>query len=136
MSDLSASQRPKWRLSLAWSLQIILAAVFTFTASRKFLADPLPVATVEALGTGQWLRVVIGVAELAGAIGLLIPSLARVAAACLATLMLGAIGTHVLVIGGSPIPAAALFVASSLIVFLRRGRARHSGDQAQGVGSK
>jgi hypothetical protein len=67
---------------------------------------------------------------------LLIPSLARVAAACLATLMLGAIGTHVLVIGGSPIPAAALFVASSLIVFLRRGRARHSGDQAQGVGSK
>lgn len=103
MSDLSASQRPKWRLSLAWSLQIILAAVFTFTASRKFLADPLPVATVEALGTGQWLRVVIGIAELAGAVGLLIPSLSRVAAACLATLMLGAIGTHVLVIGVFPV---------------------------------
>ena len=136
MFDRSGSMQPKWGLSLAWSLQIILAAVFTFTASRKFLADPLPVATVEALGTGQWLRVVIGVAELAGAIGLLIPSLARVAAACLATLMLGAIGTHVLVIGGSPIPAVALFVASSLIFFLRRGRARHSGDQAQGVGSK
>ena len=103
MSDLSASQRPKWRLSLAWSLQIILAAVFTFTASRKFLADPLPVATVEALGTGQWLRVVIGIAELAGAVGLLIPSLSRVAAACLATLMLCAIGTHVLVIGVFPV---------------------------------
>jgi putative oxidoreductase len=136
MSDLSASQRPKWRLSLAWSLQIILAAVFTFTASRKFLADPLPVATVEALGTGQWLRVVIGIAELAGAVGLLIPSLSRVAAACLATLMLGAIGTHVLVIGGSPIPAIALFLASSLIVFLRRKYARHGGDQTQGAGSK
>lgn len=136
MSDLSASQRPKWRLSLAWSLQIILAAVFTFTASRKFLADPLPVATVEAVGTGQWLRVVIGIAELAGAVGLLIPSLSRVAAACLATLMLGAIGTHVLVIGGSPIPAIALFLASSLIVFLRRKYARHGGDQTQGAGSK
>lgn len=136
MSDLSASQRPKWRLSLAWSLQIILAAVFTFTASRKFLADPLPVATVEALGTGQWLRVVIGIAELAGAVGLLIPRLSRVAAACLATLMLGAIGTHVLVIGGSPIPAIALFLASSLIVLLRRKYARHGGDQTQGAGSK
>ena len=136
MSDLSAAMRPKWRLSLAWSLQIILAAIFTFTASRKFLADPLPVATVEALGTGQWLRVVIGIAELAGAVGLLIPSLSRVAAACLATLMLGAIGTHVLVIGGSPIPAIALFLASSLIVFLRRKYARHGGDQTQGAGSK
>jgi putative oxidoreductase len=136
MSDLSASQRPKWRLPLAWSLQIILAAVFTFTASRKFLADPLPVATVEALGTGQWLRVVIGIAELAGAVGLLIPRLSRVAAACLATLMLGAIGTHVLVIGGSPIPAIALFLASSLIVLLRRKYARHGGDQTQGAGSK
>ena len=136
MSDLSAAIRPKWRLSLAWSLQIILAAIFTFTASRKFLADPLPVATVEALGTGQWLRVVIGIAELAGAVGLLIPSLSRVAAACLATLMLGAIGTHVLVIGGSPIPAIALFLASSLIVFLRRKYARHGGDQTQGAGSK
>ena len=136
MFDRSGSMQPKWRLSLAWSLQIILAAIFTFTASRKFLADPLPVATVEALGTGQWLRVVIGIAELAGAVGLLIPRLSRVAAACLATLMLGAIGTHVLVIGGSPIPAIALFLASILIVLLRRKYARHGGDQTQGAGSK
>jgi putative oxidoreductase len=136
MFDRSASMWPKWRVSLTWSLQIILAGIFTFTASRKFLADPVPVTTVEALGTGQWLRVLIGIAELAGAIGLLIPSLARVAAACLATLMLGAIGTHVLVIGGSLIPAVALFVASSLVAFLLRKHARQGGDQAQGTGSK
>lgn len=136
MFDLSASMRPKWQLCLAWSLQIILAGIFTFTASRKFLADPVPVATVEALGTGQWLRVLIGIAELAGAIGLLIPRLASVAAVCLAALMLGAIGTHILVIGGSPVPAAALFVASSLVAFLRRKHARQGGAQAQGRGSK
>lgn len=114
-----ASKRIGARLLLTWTLQLVLAAVFAFTASRKFMADPVPVATVEALGTGQWLRVAIGVTELAGAIGLLIPGVARLAAACLALLMLGAVCTHLFIVGGSAVPALILMLASIAVAWLR-----------------
>jgi uncharacterized membrane protein len=99
-----------------------LAAVFVFTASRKFMGHPVPVATMEALGAGQWLRIAIGVAELAGAIGLLVPRLAGLAASCLALLMLGAVGTHLLVVGGSAVPALVLLAASAAVASLRGWR--------------
>jgi uncharacterized membrane protein len=99
-----------------------LAAVFVFTASRKFMGHPVPVATMEALGAGQWLRIAIGVAELAGAIGLLVPRLAGLAASCLALLMLGAVGTHLLLVGGSAVPALVLLAASAAVASLRGWR--------------
>jgi uncharacterized membrane protein YphA (DoxX/SURF4 family) len=110
-----------WRLGLAWGLQIMLAAVFAFTAWRKFIAHPVPVETVEALGAGQWLRVAIGIAELAGAIGLLVPRLAWLAAGCLALLMLGATGTHLFLIGGSPAFAIVLMLGCATVAWLRLG---------------
>ena len=112
----------RWRVRIAWVLQFALAAVFLFTASRKFMGHPIPVATVEALGAGQWLRIAIGVAELAGAIGLLVPRLAGLAASCLALLMLGAVGTHLFVIGGSAVLALVLLVASAAVAYLRGWR--------------
>lgn len=111
--------RPLWLGRLAWTLQVALALVFAFTAWRKFNAHPIPVETVAALGTGQWLRVALGLVELAGAIGLLIPRLAWLAAACLALLMLGAAGTHLLIIGGSPAPAVILMLASAAVAWIR-----------------
>lgn len=113
-------QSHPWRLRLAWALQLPLAVVFTITAYRKIVADPVPVATVEALGTGQWLRVAIGFAELAGAIGLLIPRLVPLAASCLALLMVGAVGTHLAIIGGSAVPALVLTIACGAVALLRR----------------
>lgn len=104
---------------LTWALQVTLALVFTFTAWRKFSAHPIPVETVEALGTGQWLRVALGCAELAGAIGLITPRLAWIAAACLALLMLGATGTHLLIIGGSPALAVTLMLSSAAVAWVR-----------------
>ena len=104
---------------LSWALQGTLAGIFAFTAWRKFTAHPIPVETVEALGTGQWLRLAIGAAELAGAIGLMIPRLAWIAATCLALLMLGAVGTHLFIIGGSPVFAAVLMLASMTVATTR-----------------
>lgn len=83
------------------------------------MAHPIPVETVEALGAGQWLRVALGCAELAGALGLLFPRLAWLAAGCLALLMLGATGTHLFVIGGSPALAVGLMLVSAAVVWLR-----------------
>jgi putative oxidoreductase len=122
MLESDGTVRSRWRLRIAWTLQVALAAVFVFTASRKFMGHPVPVATVEALGAGQWLRIAIGVAELAGAIGLLVPRLAGLAASCLALLMLGAVGTHLLVVGGSAVPALVLLAASAAVASLRGWR--------------
>jgi len=118
--------RQIWLNRLAWSLQIALACVFTFTAWRKFTAHPIPVETVEALGTGQWLRFALGLAELAGAIGLLIPRLTVPSATCLALLMLGAAGTHLLIIGGSPVFAVMLMLASIAVAWIRSQEARNA----------
>ncbi len=122
MLESDGTVRSRWRLRVAWTLQVALAAVFVFTASRKFMGHPVPVATMEALGAGQWLRIAIGVAELAGAIGLLVPRLAGLAASCLALLMLGAVGTHLLVVGGSAVPALVLLAASAAVASLRGWR--------------
>lgn len=124
MREPAGSTIPKWRLRMIWALQLALAAVFAFTATRKFMGHPIPVATVEALGAGQWLRIAIGVAELAGAIGLLVPRLAGLAASCLALLMLGAVGTHLFVIGGNAVPALVLLAASATVAYLRGWRPR------------
>ena len=122
MLESDSSTRSRWRLRIAWALQLTLAAIFVFTASRKFMGHPIPVATVEALGIGQWLRIAIGIAELAGAIGLLVPRLAGLAASCLALLMTGALGTHLFVIGGSAVPALVLLAASAAVAYLRGWR--------------
>lgn len=116
---MAKPQEMAWKLRLSWALQLLLAGVFAFTAWRKFIAHPIPVETVEALGAGQWLRIAIGLAELAGAIGLLVPRLAWLAASCLALLMMGATATHLFVIGGSPAFAIALLLGSAAVAWLR-----------------
>lgn len=107
------------RIRTAWTLQCLLAPVFLFTAYRKFTGHPVPVETIEALGADQWVRIAIGILELSGAVGLLVPRLALPAAGGLSLLMLGAICTHLFLIGGSPVEAIILFLASFAVVVLR-----------------
>jgi hypothetical protein len=74
---------------------------------------------------GSWLRVAIGSLELLGAIGLLIPLFAGLAAACLAALMVGATGTGLFVVDAGSITAPLIcFTVVSVVVVLRRRSAR------------
>ena len=74
----------------------------------------------DKVGLGQWFRYFTGLLEVAGGIGLLIPRYAFYAAVLLAIVMVGAIITHVAVVGGSPAPAASLLVLSGIIAWLRK----------------
>ena len=74
--------------TLLWAAQIPLAAVFVIVALMK-LGGGL-VQEFGLIGAGQWLRYFVGTTELAGAIGLLTPWLAGLAAAGLAAEMAGA----------------------------------------------
>jgi uncharacterized membrane protein YphA (DoxX/SURF4 family) len=73
----------------------------------------------KTIGAGQWLRYVVGSLELAGAAGLLIPRLRGVAALGLATLVVGAAVTNLLILHTSPAFPAGLGVVSALIAWAR-----------------
>ena len=103
-----------------WTLTIAVAALFLMAGTSKLGGAPMMVQLFAALGLGQWFRYFTGVVEVAGAIGLFIPALAPFAALALAVVMIGAIITHLFIVGGSPAVPIALLAASIAIAYLRR----------------
>lgn len=82
-----------------WGAQILLAAFLLIaSALPKFAGQADAVRTFEEIGWGQWLRYLTGTVEAAGAIGLVVPRLAGLAAAGLIGLMAGAALTQLLVL--------------------------------------
>jgi len=74
-----------------WTLQVLLGLMFIVgSGAPKLFGEAYAVQIFEDLGTGQWLRIVVGLLEVAGGIGLLVPRLAGLAASCLIALMVGA----------------------------------------------
>jgi len=108
-----------------WAAQIVLAAVFAFAAVPKLTGVDTAVTMFGQIGAGQWLRYLVGTAELAGAAGLLIPPLAGLAAAGLAADMAGASIINAAVLhSGAIAMTIPLCAAFTLIVACRRERIR------------
>jgi uncharacterized membrane protein YphA (DoxX/SURF4 family) len=109
---------------LLWAAQILLAALFVNYALAKLTGGL--VQEFADIGAGQWLRYVSGTAELAGAIGLLTPWLAGLAAAGLAAVMAGATIINATVLNSIPqwrglwILTGVLFVLCALLAYGRR----------------
>ena len=101
--------------TLLWAAQILMAAVFVYAALAK-LTGGLEQEFAD-IGAGQWLRYFVGTAELAGAIGLLTPWLAGLAAAGLAADMAGATITNVTVLHNTTYVGMALLTAPLCAVF-------------------
>lgn len=107
-----------------WVLQIAAAAMFFMAGFSKLAGSPDMVGLFDAVGIGQWFRYVTGVMEVGGAILLLVPALAGLGALILAPVMLGAIFTHLFIVGGSPLmPIVLLFVVAA-VAYGRRDRIR------------
>ena len=86
-----------------WTVQILLALVFTASGSMKLFAFDQFAASAPSLAGQHGLVTFIGIAELAGALGLILPGLTRIfpalttwAAAGLATIMVLATGFHLM----------------------------------------
>lgn len=75
----------------------ILLALFLIAASAlpKLFGEAYAVQIFDQIGAGDWFRYFIGVVELAGGIGLLVPALAGPAAVGIILLMVGAAITQV-----------------------------------------
>ena len=105
-----------------WAVQIALAGMFLLAGSSKLLGAAPMVTMFDAIGIGQWFRYVTGLIEVSSAIALLVPSFAVFGALALAATMIGAIATHLFVIGGSPAMPAILLLGSAAVIWARRNQ--------------
>ena len=103
-----------------WILQIGAAGMFLMVGFFKLSGDPRMVGLFDAIGLGQWFRYVTGSLEVLGAVLLLIPRLSGLGALLLVGTMLGAVATHLFVVGGSPLPAIILLIVTGVIAWGRR----------------
>jgi putative oxidoreductase len=105
-----------------WVLQIAAAGMFLMVGFLKLSGNAQLVGLFEAIGLGQWFRYLTGTLEVAGAILLLIPRTSGLGALMLAGVMVGAVVTHVFIVGGSPLMAIILLVVTGVVAWGRRQR--------------
>jgi putative oxidoreductase len=113
-----------------WVLQIFLGLFFIVASSApKLLSEPTTVQGFEDMGAATWFRYFIGLVELAGGVGLLVPRLAGLAAAGLALLMVGAAITQAFIVDGGAlvITPVVLFFFFVFIAWGRRSSIRRLG---------
>jgi hypothetical protein len=108
-----------------WTLQVLLAAVYAFSAFGKLTAEAQNVAGFEAMGLGNTGMYIIGALELAGAIAMFVPRLTGLAATCFVALMIGAV-IATLAIGGGALAAipATVGVVAAVVAWGRRDSTR------------
>ena len=105
-----------------WILQIGAAGMFLMVGFFKLSGDPRMVGLFDAIGVGQWFRYVTGSLEVLGAILLLTPRLSGLGALLLVGVMLGAVATHLFLVGGSLLGAIILLIVTGVIAWGRRKR--------------
>src|SRR5258707_199687 len=114
------AQRSRVLTGTLWALQIGSAAMFLFAGGLKLAGVPLMVQQFGVIGIGQWFRYLTGTIEVVSAVLLLIPSVAAYGAAALAVTMIGAIVTHLFIIGGSPLISIVLLASTGTNAGARR----------------
>ena len=127
-SPAAVEARPSGRARAAriglWAVRILLSAQFLLGGVLKLTAQPTMIAMFDDIGAGQGLRLLVGACEVAGAVGLLVPRLARLAAYGLVLLMAGAAVTNVVALATSPaVPLVLLALAA--VVAVTRTRKDH-----------
>jgi uncharacterized membrane protein YphA (DoxX/SURF4 family) len=108
------------RNTTLWILQILVALAFLASGGAKLAGAQQMVEVFEKVGVGQWFRYLTGVLEVGSAIALLIPRYTFYGAAVLVCVMVGAVITHLAIIGGNPAPAVVLLLLSAAIAWFRR----------------
>ena len=114
------AERSKTTNGVLWAVTIATAAMFLMAGGSKLAGAPMMVQMFGVIGVGQWFRYVTGAIEVTGAALLLIPALATYAGLALAATMVGAVITHLFIVGGSPAVPIALFAATMTIAWARR----------------
>ena len=102
---------------IVWAVRLVLALAFGAAGAAKLAGVPMMVQNFEQSGLGQWFRYVTGLVEIAGVLLLLLPRTGFWGGLLLSVTMLGAIATHLLVLGGTAVPALVLAVLCGFVVY-------------------
>ena len=102
----------------SWILIVVLAALFVGAGLGKLTGAATPMFA--SWGYPAWFALLIGIAELAGAIGLLIPKTTRWAVIGLAGVMLGAVYTHAAAGEGAQVLRPLIFLGALATIWLLR----------------
>jgi putative oxidoreductase len=116
----SLSYPGKARIVTSRVIQSILAAAFVAAATAKLIGVPMMIQVFDAIGLGQWFRIVTALIEIGGAAALLTPGFAAFGAFWLAVTMFFAALTHLFILHTSAAPAFLLLALSLVVVWLRR----------------
>jgi hypothetical protein len=115
---------------LSWVLQLTVAGILLQTLFFKFTGAEESVYIFTTLGAEPWGRIGSGVVELLAAVLLLVPSTVPFGALLTIGLMVGAIGSHLTVLGieikgdGGLLFALAViaFAGSAIVLLIRRAQ--------------
>jgi putative oxidoreductase len=100
------------------ALKVLAGATFLAAGIAKLMGAEMMVATFDAVGVGQWFRIVTGLIEVSGAILLFIPGKQAFGAGMLMVTMVGAMLSHIVILGADTmLPSVVLFVITAIITY-------------------
>lgn len=102
---------------LVWGIRIVVALAFLAAGGSKLAGVAAMVELFDKIGAGQGFRLMVGAIEVFGAALLLIPRTGFPGALWLGGTMVGAVGTHLFLIGGSPVPAIVLGLLCAFVAW-------------------
>ena len=105
---------------LSLGLRALLTVAFVGAGGAKLAGVEMMVATFETIGFGQWFRYLTGLIEVAGAGLLWLPNRQALGALLLGGTMVGAVLTHLLILGPSAVPAIILGLICAGVLYLHR----------------
>ena len=105
---------------IVWGVRILLALAFGAAGAAKLAGVPQMVQIFEAIGFGQWFRYLTGAVEVVGALLLLVPAGGFFGGLLLTATMVGGVATHLVLIGGNPVPALVLGLLSAFVAWRQR----------------
>ena len=114
---------------LLWILQVLMAALFIFAGVMKFIIPVQKMTEGMKIPMPGWLLLFIGVVEILGGLGLLLPGIFKIkpiltplAAIGLTIIMIGAVA--ITIMGGDASQAITPFIVGILCAFIAYGRLR------------
>lgn len=107
---------------ISLGLRILLTLAFFGAGGAKLAGVEMMVATFDQIGFGQGLRYFTGAVEVIGAALLWLPRRQVIGAAILGGTMVGAVLTHLFILGPSAMPAIILGLLCTAVLYIYRAQ--------------
>lgn len=106
---------------ISWALRLTVSAILLQTLYYKFTAHPDSVHIFSALGVEPWGRIGLGIVELITSVLILIPKTKMIGMVNSLGIILGAIFSHILVLGFNVSNDGGKLFTLAIIVFIASG---------------